>query len=66
MTPSTHEVLDQNPAWLEDDIDDEFDDDFGDDDDDDDEDDDTDEEAEEPETWQVHGGICAENGRAFA
>ena len=67
--PAAHEHPDPSPAWCDDDVDDEFDDesdddDSDDDDDADDEDDDGDE--DEPETWQVHAGICAINGSPFA
>ena len=58
-------------AWFDDesdddDIDDEFDDEFDENDDDDAEDDDGDDDEEEPETWQVRGRICGENGKGFA
>ena len=62
-----HEHPDPPPAWCDDDVDDELDDDeFDDDDDEDADDEDEDDDVDEPETWQVHAGICGVNCRPFA
>ena len=67
--PAAHDQPHPPPFWCDDDVDDEFDDEFDDDDSDDDEDaddEDDDGDVDEPETWQVHTGICDLNGSPFA